>query len=96
MSSTTQVPFLYQRVISPRRSASPAIASASCSRPSAATSVASLDLHPIDVIAALLARRARRPVKIEFERLEVKVMMPPRAYTIATATSTRTNTNHHH
>jgi len=34
----------------------------------AATSGAGSDLYPIDVIAALLARRVRRPVKVEFER----------------------------
>ena len=37
-----------------------------------------LDLYPIDVIAALLARRARRPVKIEFERVEEFVACPTR------------------
>ena len=37
-----------------------------------------LDLYPIDVVAALLARRARRPVKIEFERLEEFVASPTR------------------
>ena len=35
-----------------------------------------LDLYPIDVIAALLARRARRPVKIEFERVDERVWLP--------------------
>ena len=37
-----------------------------------------LDLYPIDVIAALLARQARRPVKIEFERVEEFVACPTR------------------
>jgi len=37
-----------------------------------------LDLYPIDVIAALLARRARRPVKIEFDRVEEFVACPTR------------------
>ena len=37
-----------------------------------------LDLYPIDVIAALLARRVRRPVKIEFERVEEFVACPTR------------------
>jgi xanthine dehydrogenase molybdenum-binding subunit len=37
-----------------------------------------LDLYPIDVIAALLARRARRPVKIEFDRLEEFIASPTR------------------
>src|SRR5262249_57685035 len=37
-----------------------------------------LDLYPIDVIAALLARRAGRPVKIVCERLEEFVASPTR------------------
>src|SRR5207247_159423 len=37
-----------------------------------------LDLYPIDVIAALLARRVGRPVKVEFERLEEFVASPTR------------------
>jgi xanthine dehydrogenase molybdenum-binding subunit len=37
-----------------------------------------LDLYPIDVIAALLARRAARPVKIVFERMEEFVASPTR------------------
>jgi xanthine dehydrogenase molybdenum-binding subunit len=77
MWSTTQVPFLYQRdlagalgitgdrvrVIQP---------------PVGGNFGRGLDLYPIDVIAALLARRARRPVKIEFERLEEFVACPTR------------------
>jgi xanthine dehydrogenase molybdenum-binding subunit len=77
MWSTTQVPFLYQRdlagalgitgdrvrVIQP---------------PVGGNFGRGLDLYPIDVIAALLARQARRPVKIEFERLEEFVACPTR------------------
>jgi xanthine dehydrogenase molybdenum-binding subunit len=37
-----------------------------------------LDLYPIDVIAALLARRVRRPVRVAFERLEEFVAAPGR------------------
>jgi len=37
-----------------------------------------LDLYPIDVIAALLARAARRPVKIEFDRVEEFLACPTR------------------
>jgi xanthine dehydrogenase molybdenum-binding subunit len=77
MWSTTQVPFLYQRdlagalgitgdrvrVIQP---------------PVGGNFGRGLDLSPIDIIAALLARHARRPVKIEFERLEEFVACPTR------------------
>ncbi|HXG05530.1 MAG TPA: xanthine dehydrogenase family protein molybdopterin-binding subunit, partial [Candidatus Binatia bacterium] len=77
MWSTTQVPFLYQRdlgqalgiggdrvrVIQP---------------PVGGNFGRGLDLYPIDVIAALLARVARRPVKIEFERLEEFIACPTR------------------
>jgi xanthine dehydrogenase molybdenum-binding subunit len=37
-----------------------------------------LDLYPIDIVAALLARAARRPVKIEFDRVEEFVACPTR------------------
>jgi xanthine dehydrogenase molybdenum-binding subunit len=37
-----------------------------------------LDLYPIDIVAALLARAARRPVKIEFDRVEEFVVCPTR------------------
>src|SRR5439155_1154257 len=37
-----------------------------------------LDLYPIDVIAALLALRCRRPVKIEFDRVEEFIACPGR------------------
>jgi CO/xanthine dehydrogenase Mo-binding subunit len=77
MWSTTQVPFLYQkdlgealgiggervRVLQP---------------PVGGNFGRGLDLYPIDVIAALLARAARRPVKIVFERVEEFVACPTR------------------
>ena len=77
MSSTTQVPFLYQRDLAQAlgitgdrvRVLQP---------PVGGNFGRGLDLYPIDVIAALLARRARRPVKIEFERLEEFVACPTR------------------
>ena len=77
MWSTTQVPFLYQRDLAQAlgiggdrvRVHQP---------PVGGNFGRGLDLYPIDVIAALLARRARRPVKIEFERLEEFVACPTR------------------
>ncbi len=77
MWSTTQVPFLYQRDLAGAlgitgdrvRVLQP---------PVGGNFGRGLDLYPIDVIAALLARRARRPVKIEFERLEEFVACPTR------------------
>jgi xanthine dehydrogenase molybdenum-binding subunit len=77
MWSTTQVPFLYQRDLAQAlgitgdriRVLQP---------PVGGNFGRGLDLYPIDVIAALLARRARRPVKIEFERVEEFVACPTR------------------
>jgi CO/xanthine dehydrogenase Mo-binding subunit len=77
MWSTTQVPFLYQRDLAQAlgiggdriRVLQP---------PVGGNFGRGLDLYPIDVVAALLARRARRPVKIEFERLEEFVACPTR------------------
>src|SRR2546430_4747 len=77
MWSTTQAPFLYQkdlgealgiggervRVLQP---------------PVGGNFGRGLDIYPIDVIAALLARAARRPVKIAFERLEEFIACPTR------------------
>jgi xanthine dehydrogenase molybdenum-binding subunit len=75
--STTQVPFLYQRELADAlgvggdrvRVIQP---------PVGGNFGRGLDLYPIDVIAALLARQARRPVKIEFERVEEFVACPTR------------------
>ncbi len=77
MWSTTQVPFLYQRGLAQAlgitgdrvRVIQP---------PVGGNFGRGLDLYPIDVIAALLARRVGRPVKVEFERLEEFVASPTR------------------
>ncbi len=77
MWSTTQVPFLYQRDLAAAlgitgdrvRVMQP---------PVGGNFGRGLDLYPVDVIAALLARRARRPVKIEFDRVEEFVACPTR------------------
>jgi CO/xanthine dehydrogenase Mo-binding subunit len=77
MWSTTQVPFLYQRELAKAlgitgdrvRVMQP---------PVGGNFGRGLDLYPIDVIAALLARRVGRPVKVEFERLEEFVASPTR------------------
>ena len=77
MWSTTQVPFLYQRDLAAAlgiggdrvRVLQP---------PVGGNFGRGLDLYPIDVIAALLARAARRTVKIEFDRVEEFVACPTR------------------
>ena len=77
MWSTTQVPFLYQRDLAGAlgitgdrvRVMQP---------PVGGNFGRGLDLYPIDIIAALLARRARRPVKLEFDRLEEFLACPTR------------------
>ena len=77
MWSTTQVPFLYQRELADAlgitgdriRVIQP---------PVGGNFGRGLDLYPIDVIAALLARRAGRPVKIAFERIEEFIASPSR------------------
>ncbi|HYB44584.1 MAG TPA: xanthine dehydrogenase family protein molybdopterin-binding subunit, partial [Candidatus Methylomirabilis sp.] len=77
MWSTTQVPFLYQRDLAEAlgitgdrvRVMQP---------PVGGSFGRGLDLYPIDIIAALLARRAGRPVKIAFERIEEFVASPTR------------------
>jgi xanthine dehydrogenase molybdenum-binding subunit len=87
MWSTTQVPFLYQRELAQAlgiggdriRVMQP---------PVGGNFGRGLDLYPIDVIAALLARAARRPVKVEFDRVEEFVASPgrePCAITLRTA-----------
>jgi CO/xanthine dehydrogenase Mo-binding subunit len=77
MWSTTQVPFLYQRDLGDAlgiggdriRVLQP---------PVGGNFGRGLDVYPIDVIAAMLARAARRPVKIEFDRVEEFVACPTR------------------
>jgi CO/xanthine dehydrogenase Mo-binding subunit len=77
MWSTTQVPFLYQRDLAEAlgiggdrvRVIQP---------PVGGNFGRGLDLYPIDIIAALLARRAGRPVKIAFARMEEFLASPTR------------------
>src|SRR5215510_6952961 len=77
MWSTTQVPFLYQRDLAEAlgitgdriRVIQP---------PVGGNFGRGLDLYPIDIIAALLARQARQPVKIAFERIEEFIASPTR------------------
>ena len=77
MWTTTQVPFLYQRDLGEAlglggdrvRVLQP---------PVGGNFGRGLDIYPIDVIAALLARAARRPVKIAFDRVEEFVACPTR------------------
>src|SRR5262247_128879 len=77
MWSTTQVPFLYQRDLGEAlgiggdriRVLQP---------PVGGNFGRGLDIYPIDVIAAMLARAARRPVKIEFDRVEEFLACPTR------------------
>ncbi len=77
MYSTTQVPFLYQRDLAAAlgiggdrvRVIQP---------PVGGNFGRGLDLYPIDIIAALCARHVRRPVKIEFDRVEEFVAAPGR------------------
>src|SRR5437762_3471430 len=77
MWTTTQVPFLYQRDLGEGlgiggdrvRVLQP---------PNGGNFGRGLDLYPIDVIAALLARSCRRPVKVEFDRVEEFIACPGR------------------
>jgi CO/xanthine dehydrogenase Mo-binding subunit len=77
MWTTTQIPFLYQRDLAAAlgitgdrvRVLQP---------PVGGNFGRGLDIYPIDVIAALLARRTRRPVKIEFDRVEEFIACPTR------------------
>ncbi|HEV8587062.1 MAG TPA: xanthine dehydrogenase family protein molybdopterin-binding subunit [Methylomirabilota bacterium] len=77
MWSTTQVPFLYQRELA-RALGITGDRIRVMQPPIGGNFGRGLDLYPIDVIAALLARRAGRPVKVEFERLEEFVASPTR------------------
>src|SRR5262245_41801096 len=77
MWSTTQVPFLYQRDLAAALGVGGERVRV-LQPPVGGNFGRGLDLYPIDVIAALLARTARRPVKIEFERLEEFVACPTR------------------
>ena len=77
MWSTTQVPFIYQRELA-RALGITGDRVRVIQPPVGGNFGRGLDLYPIDVIAALLARRVGRPVKVEFERLEEFVASPTR------------------
>jgi CO/xanthine dehydrogenase Mo-binding subunit len=77
MWSTTQVPFLYQRDLAQALGISGDRVRV-LQPPVGGNFGRGLDLYPIDIIAALLARRTNRPVKIEFERLEEFLACPTR------------------
>lgn len=78
MRTPTQVPFLYQKDMaevlgiqgSQVRVMQPYIGGGFGSK---------LDLYPYEVIAALLAKKAQRPVKIEYDRLEEFLYSPVRS-----------------
>ena len=77
MWSTTQVPFLYQRDVAAALGIPPDRVRV-LQPPVGGNFGRGLDLYPIDVIAAMLARRVRRPVRIEFDRREEFVACPTR------------------
>lgn len=78
MHSPTQVPFLYQKDMaavlgidgSQVRVEQPIIGGGFGSK---------LDIYPYEVIAALLAKKAKRPVKIEYDRTEEFLYSPVRS-----------------
>jgi xanthine dehydrogenase molybdenum-binding subunit len=77
MWSTTQVPFLYQRDLAQALGISGDRIRV-IQPPVGGNFGRGLDLYPIDVIAALLARRVGRPVKIVFDRMEEFIASPTR------------------
>ena len=77
MWSTTQVPFLYQRDLAHALGTTGDHVRV-MQPPVGGNFGRGLDLYPIDVIAALLARNVRRPVKLEFDRLEEFLACPTR------------------
>jgi xanthine dehydrogenase molybdenum-binding subunit len=77
MWSTTQVPFLYQRDLAEALGVTGDRVRV-IQPPVGGNFGRGLDLYPIDIIAALLARRAGRPVKIAFERIEEFLASPTR------------------
>ena len=77
MWTTTQVPFLYQRDLAAALGITGDLVRV-LQPPVGGNFGRGLDLYPIDVIAALLARRVRRPVKIEFDRVEEFIACPTR------------------
>jgi CO/xanthine dehydrogenase Mo-binding subunit len=77
MWSTTQVPFLYQRDLADALGTTGDRVRV-MQPPVGGNFGRGLDLYPIDIIAALLARRVDRPVKIAFERMEEFIASPTR------------------
>jgi CO/xanthine dehydrogenase Mo-binding subunit len=77
MWSATQVPFLYQRDLA-RALGIGGDRVRVIQPPVGGNFGRGLDLYPIDVIAALLARAVGRPVRIAFERIEEFVASPTR------------------
>src|SRR5438046_4581969 len=77
MWTTTQVPFLYQRDLGEGLGIGGDRVRV-LQTPNGGNFGRGLDLYPIDVIAALLARSCRRPVKVEFDRVEEFIACPGR------------------
>ncbi|HET7875713.1 MAG TPA: molybdopterin cofactor-binding domain-containing protein, partial [Methylomirabilota bacterium] len=77
MWATTQAPFLFQRDLA-QALGIPGDQIRVIQPPVGGNFGRGLDLYPIDVIAALLARRVERPVKIVFERIEEFIACPTR------------------
>ena len=77
MWSTTQVPFLYQRDLAEALGVTGDRVRV-LQPPVGGNFGRGLDLYPIDIIAALLARHAGRPVRIVFERIEEFLASPTR------------------
>jgi CO/xanthine dehydrogenase Mo-binding subunit len=77
MWSTTQVPFLYQRDLAEALGISGDRIRV-LQPPVGGNFGRGLDLYPIDIIAALLARHVQRPVRIVFDREEEFLASPTR------------------
>jgi len=87
MWSTTQIPFLYQRDLAEALGISGDRIRV-IQPPVGGNFGRGLDLYPIDIIAALLARHVNRPVKIVFDRDEEFLASPTRepcVFTLRTA-----------
>ena len=87
MWSTTQIPFLYQRDLAEALGVSGDRIRV-IQPPVGGNFGRGLDLYPVDIIAALLARHVQRPVKIVFDREEEFVASPTREpclFTLRTA-----------
>jgi CO/xanthine dehydrogenase Mo-binding subunit len=87
MWSTTQIPFLYQRDLAEALGISGDRIRV-IQPPVGGNFGRGLDLYPIDIIAALLARHVSRPVKIVFDRDEEFLASPTRepcVFTLRTA-----------